>query len=170
MIFENLDNIITPLNYEDHIKRVERYVRNSREYSAWVKSVYSRFENIQSVALHLEDIKEADIRSEVHHIITLYDIVLMVIVKELSKKDVYQLSIWQVVDKVLELHLEDKVLCCVLTATEHDMVHMKKFTITKDTPGLYIPSNYKEFICEYKDYLTEEELEYFKSLGVDYEN
>ena len=72
---------------------------------------------------------------------------------------------FDVAREVMKLHMEDKVLCVVLTKTAHDAVHSGLAQITKSTPCVHI-GNAQAFVNEYDGYITADILAEYENFGI----
>ena len=164
-----LDNFyeanITLFNYNDKIDYVKSLVRKSKEYKMWLAYIYEQFEYIKSPELQLLDLKDTGVTTEVHHIIFMESIVSMVCMKYLLDHNDTSLTAFQLADMVIQLHFEDKIPCVILPQNIHEMYHDGNYKITINTDGIHL-GNAEEFVNEYREYMTDDEINLLQSLGV----
>jgi hypothetical protein len=141
---------------------IEKQVRNSYEYRAFVKYMKEELDLTKCAMLPNIDIKDVEIPLEFHHHpFTLYDITEAVsksMFKDLKGNDT--LSAFDVAEKVLHEHYENKVGLVPLTETLHEMAHNNAIIVPMDK----VNGNYKEFIREYGNFLDKDKLEKIDAL------
>lgn len=138
------------------IKKIEKYIRSSIEYRKWC--LYIRDEKNLNTCEYFKDvwdnIEDGELTTEVHHnIFTLYDIVETVAYK-LQKEYTDNKKVLLPIDisrEVINLHLDDKVSCIVLSKTIHEAYHSGLYKYKqKNCTG-----NWESFAKEYIEYIPE---------------
>lgn len=164
-----LDNFyesnITLFNYNDKIDYVKSLIRKSKEYKMWLAYIYESFSYIQSPEFNLLDIKDIDVTTEVHHIIFMESIVSMVCMKYLLDHPDTNLTSFQLADMVIQLHFEDKIPCVVMLQNQHELYHQGLYELNINTNGIHL-GKAEEFVNEYREYMTDDEINLLQSLGV----
>lgn len=135
------------------IKRIEKQIRSSMEYRDYI--AYLR-ENIgmDACAFYNNVGQETSkrIRIEVHHApLTLYDIVNVVVNK--YEEEGLPLNSLYIADEVMDIHYKNFVGLIPLSKTIHEVVHKSDKLII---PTYMIYGNYKKFIEDYSDYITDD--------------
>jgi len=131
--------------YKKFIKNIERLVRTSREYRAYIAALRSTY----SVLNHdniLINITDNDAELEFHHYpLSLYDLIdVMVMHKIVNKKKITTFSI---AEELMNLHFNNIIGLVPLSKTTHELAHNGAiFISTKQVFG-----DYKEFINKYSD-------------------
>ena len=135
------------------IEDIERLVRSSREYKGWV--VWKKYRHSQTICKELNiDISEYDgvYIEQDHFPITIFDIVLVVGLKMISKlKQDEFLTIFDIASEVIKDHLdEDNLIATVsLTTTHHQLRHNGVHSLKLND----INGNYEMFLDKYKNYV-----------------
>lgn len=136
------------------IKRVERIVRTSTEYRDYIAFLKEYVDMTACTFFNKVDSAESrKIHVEIHHEpLTLMDIVSVVTNKWIA--DGIPLNDLLIADEVMELHYCNLVGLVPLSKTVHETIH-------HNNPNAIIPlyvvyGNYKEFIVQYEDYLTDD--------------
>lgn len=157
------------MDMEDVVNRaakIESFFRNSVEYKNYLS--YMK----QTIGIHNcphfgddIDFVEEKMRIECHHIITLYDLVLMVGAKLLLETEDEYITVFEVLTELVLLHLRDMVPICMLSLTIHEMHHNGLYEIPKDAKSLHL-GKYNEFYNEYKDFFSDKYFEKYEYFGV----
>jgi len=135
------------------IEDIERLCRKSREYKGWV--YWKRTKHTQVVCKQLKiNVMDYDgVRIEMDHFpITLYDIVLIVGLKMLSKlKDGDALTVFDIASEVMKEHLYENnfVGTVSLTTTSHQLRHNGIHNLKLQD----INGNFNDFIERYHNYI-----------------
>lgn len=127
-------------SYSVFIKQVERMIRASSEMRLWcdyIKNVLG----YKYCSITLEDTE--DVTIEIHHYITLYDIVSMVIDTKIMKDE--EFSSFDIAEEVIELHYKNQVGYIPLATTMHEKVHSGSLKIPKNM----IFGNWKKLVETY---------------------
>ena len=150
-IITSLDDLI------NSVKRIESLFRNSREYRNYICSVREGLQKKQCAYFTDKDFNEATL--ELHHVYSLYDIVLLVGTKKLSELDREDfLTVYDVVNGLIQFHMKDFPIVIMLSKTIHELDHSGQYELPKDSPELHL-GRYESFIKEYKEYLDAKEVE-----------
>lgn len=149
-IITSIDDILGAM------KRIESIFRNSKEYKNYICSVREGLDKKNCAYFQEKDFSE--VKLELHHIHLLYDIILLIGTKEISElEDGKFLTVYDIVNKVIEFHMKDYPIVVMLSSTLHQLHHSNQYSFPKDSKELHT-GKYKEFIKEFKDYLTKEEV------------
>jgi len=130
------------------VKKIESMVRNSWEYKCWVASIH------EDLCIHncdyFKNWNDDDIDMEVHHIITLFDIVIAVGAEMISEleNDEYLLS-FQIANQVIEEHLCNNIPCILVSKTIHQAIHSNLYQPSPDSKSINL-GNYLDFVKKYK--------------------
>jgi len=154
---------------EPVVKKIESMIRTSKEYRAYLHYTKDDLNMRFSQTWKNIDFIENKISMEVHHLIKLYDIVMMVgtdMVLNLSGTE--YLMTWDIAKEVINLHLSDMLPVVCLAVTEHEMAHAGLLDITNDNAMVHL-GNYNSFIYTYQNYLTSDEYDIYKKYGVSQE-
>ena len=149
--FANLDNFIT------FVKSVEKMVRSSKFYSRYVKFIK------EDVGLNfcqvLSNIKQedenSDVKIEMHHgpILTLFDYITIMI-DYMLYNDI-KITSFEVADRILEEHFQNRIQVVMLSQTVHEEVHENNiFLNTKHAFG-----DLNVFLEKYKDGISDEQID-----------
>lgn len=137
-------------DYCKYIKTIERMVRSSPEYREWVRYVTVSLGHTVCEFTQ-ESMNECSIEVH-HHPITMYTLVSVVINNDFLDNAV-EFSSADVVNKVLELHYQNKVGYCVMLSNLHEKYHGGFL----DIPMELVHGNYKYILDNYK--VPEQDLE-----------
>jgi len=130
------------------IKNVEKDIRRSDEYSAYLWSL--RNLGLESCSF-LGNVNDENATIEFHHYpFTLYDLVSAVVEKRLYNKE--PVSTFLVADEVLKLHFENKVGLIPLSVTAHQLVHAGEIFINLNQ----VFGNFQQFVNEYSMFIPVE--------------
>jgi len=131
--------------YTKFVKNVEKDIRRSDEYSAYLWSL--RNLGMESCAF-LGNVNDENADIEFHHYpFTLYDIVSTVIEKKLCNNE--PTSSFLVAKDVLKLHFDNKVGLIPLSETVHELVHSGEIFINLNQ----VFGNFQQFVNEYEKYI-----------------
>jgi len=131
--------------YTKFIKNVEKDIRRSDEYSAYLWSL--RNLGMENCAF-LGNVNDENATIEFHHYpFTLYDIVSTVIEKRLYNKE--YTSTFLVASEVLKLHFDNKIGLIPLSKTVHELVHAGEVFINLNQ----VFGNYQQFVNEYEMFI-----------------
>lgn len=170
--FEDL-KISSVAELEEQIKKIESMIRHSREYKAYVSYCKNVLQMRFSQTWKDIDFVENGLSLEIHHMITLYDLVMIIgtdLICNLQPGE-YLLS-WDIAKAVIEAHLNDEIPVVSLAVTEHEMIHAKLMKLNTSNEMIHL-GNYDKFLQKYHDLLTDDQKDLYKSLGIDvdrYEN
>ena len=139
------------------VKRIESLFRNSREYRNYICSVREGLQKKNCAYFTDKDFTEATL--ELHHVYSLYDIVLLVGTKLLTELENDQfLTVYDVVNGLIQFHMKDYPIVIMLSKTVHELYHSGQYELPRDSKELHL-GRYENFIKEYKDYLDAKEAE-----------
>ena len=149
--FANLDNFIT------FVKAVEKMVRSSKFYSRYVKFIK------EDVGLNfcqvLSNIKQedenSDVKIEMHHgpILTLFDYITIMI-DYMLYNDI-KITSFEVADRILEEHFQNRIQIVMLSQTVHEEVHENNiFLNTKHAFG-----DLNAFLEKYRVGISDEQID-----------
>lgn len=164
--FEDL-KISTIAELEEQVKKIESMVRHSREYKAYVSYCKNTLQMRFSQTWKDIDFVENGLSLEIHHLITLYDLVMIIGTDMLCnlKPGEYLLS-WDIAKEVVLAHLNDEIPVISLATTEHEMVHAKLLEVRTNNEMVHL-GNYDKFLQKYHDLLTEDHKKMYKKFNVD---
>lgn len=136
-----------------YIKRIEQIIRTSMEYRDYVNFLKD-YVNMKHCAFftNIENDAGSRVRIEIHHEpLTLFDIVQTVLNKHLEEG--IPLNDLFIADEVIALHYKNQVGLVPLSKSIHQIVHHGNDLVI---PLNLVYGDYKDFIDEYNDYLSEE--------------
>lgn len=163
MIYMNFKTILQLLEHIDHkevfriydlddleswIKQIEVKIRSSTEYSLWRHKILNINQERTCSILGIDTTELEYVRVEVHHVIYLYYMVMttgLYLLNNLPKGKNY-ISVYNIVEEVLNDHLDEIVPYTVLTITSHQQVHDGLLKLTKDKIG----GDYQKWLDKYK--------------------
>ena len=162
-IITSLDDLI------NSAKRIESLFRNSREYRNYICSVREGLDKKNCAYFTDKDFSEATL--ELHHVYSLYDITMLVGLKQLSELENDQfLTVYDIVNELIQFHMKDFPIVIMLSKTIHELYHSGQYELPKESQQLHL-GNYKGFIREYKAYLDAEEIiKLYKYFDIDVQN
>lgn len=143
--------------YERFIKSVEKLVRRSDDYRAfikWVKVVVGiNFCQVSSNIVDYDESTKGDALIEMHHgpLFNLYDYVSIVLNKYIDNN--MSISTFAIANEVIEEHFKLHVQVVMLTKTNHEAVHNRDIFLNLKQ-GL---GNINDFIKEYSAYLSDDQ-------------
>lgn len=153
----NIENAYIELPEELDAKLIgyiEKEVRNSYEYKAYVSYLKNELDLTRCSLLPGINIKEMNVSLEFHHYpMNLFEIVETVgnqMVKNCKEGE--KISCFDIAQKVVEEHYLNNIGLVPLTKTLHDMAHNKAIII----PMNKIHGNYKAFLRKYSDYISDD--------------
>lgn len=120
MMYKPTDYFVDPTAYSKFVKSVERMVRHSDDYKAflsWIKSVLGlNFCQVSS------NIVEGDATIEMHHgpIFTLYDYCSIILNDAIMRNE--KISTFRIASKVIEEHFAMRVQVVMLAKTNHEAI------------------------------------------------
>ena len=153
----DLINNIEDLTY-GQISKVESLIRHSRYYKRYIYYIASNsFNNITSIDFFKDYCDDSeDITTELHHIITLYDLVVIAAAKLISEKDPDEyISIYTIADEVLEMHFKDLIPTVILAKNVHELVHAASYNIFNENIEIH-KGRLEKFKEIYKDFIDED--------------
>lgn len=152
LYFKDEEYFLSDSCYDKFIKEVERTVRTSKDYSAFVGYIKNTLGmNFCQVSSKIYESKNVEI--EMHHgpIFTLYDICEVILNWFIRNKQ--RINSFRVADKVLQEHYDFHVQVIMLSVTAHEGVHNRDI-FTHFNQGI---GNVKEFIEIYHRYFSDEQ-------------
>lgn len=152
-------NIETDKDRHKYISRIEKIVRRSLEYRAYIQYLKENmdldqcifFQNITSDKKSGNS-KRGKISIELHHEpFTLYDYVNTVVTK--YQTEGLPLNDLMIADEILKLHYENKVGLVPLSKTMHEVIHKSTKLIV---PLNMVYGEYSQFLNEYEPYISDD--------------
>lgn len=134
----------------DHIKAVERIVRNSYEYKKFLEDKRANLNENSCAYLKDFDFKKGKATLELHHVIFLWDLVEIaynVLLDEGNKN----ITTSEVADLVLSWHYENIIPYVFLSKTFHELYHSGQYNFTSED----IKGDFQKFIIRYNKYLSQ---------------
>lgn len=149
----NVFGISTESHLNYFIQDIEKVIRTSREYRAWIYLMKAKHEQSKDVFTGYDSYEYA-LSLEIHHVIFLYDIVYTTGMQMLSTLDDSEsYTTFQIADQVIRDHFEGIIPIVPMLKSYHEMYHegLRQFK-KEDIFGKYEIwlDKYKEFISEYK--------------------
>lgn len=140
---------------EKLLKKLVTTVRNSLEYKEYIQFLKDELD--MNYCSFFNNINWDYAEIDMHHVmLTLYDIIYIVSIKKLNEES--NITIYDIMEEVMKLHYECKVLLIPISKTIHELVHSGDIFI----PVNYAFGNFNDFYNEYKDYFTIEQKELIK--------
>ena len=143
-------NIMSDKDKVAAIKTIERMVRSSMEYKAYVKYLKQYIDMTKCTFfgnVNSKDHSRASI--EIHHEpFTLFDITQVVLEKQMDETG--EINLFNVSEEVMELHYKCKVGLLPLSTTVHKLVHLGEVFVPLQSPR----GDYISFLEEYDRYIT----------------
>ena len=160
-------DIETVDDLERYSKKIESMIRTSLEYKSYIADIIETNSIHQGCYFSTVNFStEKKLTFQLHHLITLYNIVIMTGTKMLLEKTPEEhILTWDIAEAVIYLHLHDMLPVCMLEQTLHEMLHSGDYSIPEDSPNVHL-GKYREFLSVYKDYLSDEELSVYSTHGV----
>jgi hypothetical protein len=151
----------TPFDVDDdHIKAVEKIVRDSAEYKAFIADKRVNEDENRDVLLTQFDFKDAKkAKLQLHHDVYLYDLVGTAYQYLVSTTKDF-VSTFQVADLVMEWHYRNIVPYVFLSVSAHQLYHDGKFKYENSA----VKGNYKDLYDEYKEFLPNDAKERLEEL------
>ena len=143
-------NIMSDKDKVKTIKTVERMVRSSLEYKAYIKYLKQYIDMTKCSFFNSVSNKDGKRTSiEIHHEpFTLFDITQAVLEKQLDETG--EVNLFSISEEVMKLHYQCKVGLIPLSATVHELVHAGQVFIPLQSPR----GDYIAFLEEYDRYIT----------------
>lgn len=154
--FNKIANDFTDnLDYINYIKRIEKCVRFSKEYSFYLKYIKNpEGLNFNNCAIH-SNIKSDKARLELHHgpIFTLFDCAEITMIKHITEKEKGIRSAF-IIQEILNDHRDNLIQFVILCRTCHKSCHPKD-----KINSLFIPielafGDIMKYIDKYSKYIT----------------
>lgn len=141
--------------YDRYIKDIEKEVRKSFEYRAFIKFLRENMDmNKCSFLKGVTNSETYDIKIEIHHYpFTLRDIVEIVYRKRCFYNE--SLNVQMVAKEVMELHYKLIIGLIPLSETVHELAHSGRLFIPVD----HVLGRYQVFVDIYKPFCSPEQLE-----------
>lgn len=153
---KDTDYFMDSMVYSKFVKDVERLVRTSDDYSAFIAYIKNtlgmNFCQVSS-KIYGSDEPGAKVTVELHHgpLFTLYDVCSVIVNWFIGNKK--PLTTFRVADKVLDEHFALNVQCVMLSKTNHEAVHNRDVFLHLNQ-GI---GNVDAFIKKYTPYLEDEQ-------------
>lgn len=149
--FKDTDYFLDAANYSKFIKEVEKLVRTSDDYSAFVQYI-KRCLGINFCQVSSK-IYDTDATIEMHHgpLFTLYDVCDVILTWFI--KNHLKINTFRVANKVLDEHFAMRVQVIMLTVTNHEAIANRDL-FTHFNQGI---GNVDAFIKMYTPYLNDEQ-------------
>lgn len=152
LFYKDIDYFKDEILYNRFVKEVEKLVRTSKEYSAFVGYIKNKLGiNFCQVSSNIYESDKVVI--EMHHgpIFTLYDICSVIL--NWFIKHGYKITTFRVANKVIDEHFAMRVQVVMMAITNHEAVHNRDiFLNVKQGIG-----NLNEFIKTYSDCLEDDQ-------------
>ena len=144
--------------YLSFIRAVEKLVRNSQEYKAYIN--YLKTEIGLDHCMIMSKITDEKATIEMHHgpIFTLFDIVS--IVTEHMLKNNERVTTFSVAKIVLQEHFDNHIQIVMLSKTNHELVHANKLYIHPNQAW----GDINAFIEKYKDGMTADQIKTYNDI------
>lgn len=145
-------NIMTDKDKVKAIKTIERIVRSSLEYKAYIKYLKDYIDMTRCSFFNGVSNKDTNrkISIEIHHEpFTLFDITQIILEKQLDETG--EVNYFSIAEEVMKVHYQCKVGLIPLSATVHDLVHTGDIFIPLQCPrGDFIGflEEYDQYICK----------------------
>lgn len=164
-IKENFNDLLirTPADLIENAKRIESLIRCSKEYKAYLAYLHEQYEMNSCEHFREKNFDRVTLEFH-HHILTLYDLVMIVGGKYLVEHLDDEVYVFDIAREVIRVHLKDQVAGIMLSKTIHELYHSGQYEIAKDASGLNL-GNYREFLKEYREYMTPAEIERYQLHG-----
>lgn len=145
-----------------NIKKIESMIRNSKEYRGYLSFIKEHLSIRNCAYFEKVDFVENNLDIQFHHLITLYDLVVLVGGNMLLNlgEDEYLLT-FDIAKEVIKEHLEDNIPGVMLSKTVHELVHIGQYVIPPNSKEVHL-GNYTNFITKYHKFLTEKEIDTIK--------
>lgn len=142
------------------IKQIEKIVRQSYEYSAYIGMLKTVLNCTKCTFLPNIDINEIRIPIEFHHYpFTLYDLVAIEVQAEIDR-DNTQINQFEIANKIIKLHFQNLVGLVPMSQTVHELCHDgKKFINVK-----YVEGDFHAYIQKYFHLIPDDYMEKIKNL------
>lgn len=154
--FEEI-KIKTPDDITDNIKRIEKMIRTSPEYKLYLSYIYEDLK-IKNCDYFKKWGKDDEVDMEFHHIITLYDIIMLQgSLMLLNLKDNEYITTFDLAKEVILLHYEDLIPGIILSTTIHQAYHAGLYQLDKNSNSVNL-GNYTEFIKRFSQLLNDNDI------------
>lgn len=134
----------------DHIRAVEKIVRNSYEYRKYLGDKRENCNENSCAYLKDFDFSKKKASLELHHVIFLADLVEIAYNVLLDEGNKF-ITTTQVSDLVLSWHYENIIPYIFLSKTFHELYHSGQYNFNSSD----VKGNYREFIERYNQYFSE---------------
>lgn len=144
-------NIMSDKDKVKAIKSIERIVRSSLEYKAYIKYLKEYVDMTKCSFFNGVSNKDTNkkISIEIHHEpFTLFDITQIIMEKQLDETG--EVNYFRIAEEVMKVHYQCKVGLIPLSATVHDLVHTGDIFVPLQCPrGDFIGflEEYDQYIC-----------------------
>jgi len=141
------------------IKKIESMIRNSYEYRKYISYILDEKEFANPL---FDDYDLENVTQELHHIISLYDLVKLAAYDLIVKQEKSDLLSFDIAKEVINLHLDDLIPVCILPKNVHELVHSSQYTIAKEEVHL---GKYKIFLKKYKEDFDKDVIKIYQDHG-----
>lgn len=144
-------NVMTDKDKVKAIKSVERLVRSSLEYKAYIKYLKDYVDMTRCSFFNGVSNKDTNkrISIEIHHEpFTLFDITQIIMEKQMDETG--EINYFSIAEEIMKVHYQGKVGLIPLSVTVHDLVHVGDIFIPLQCPrGDFIGflEEYDQYIC-----------------------
>jgi hypothetical protein len=145
---------------EKMIMYIEKQVRGSYEYRAYVQYMKEELDLTKCALLPNIDIKTTPVSLEFHHFpFTLFDIT-SIVGKSMINETNGKVSTFDISEQIMKEHFENNIGLVPLTETLHEMAHNGAVAIPFDK----INGKYENFIEKYRKHIEDDFIERLESL------
>jgi len=159
-----MTNITNEKKLHTVIKAVEKMVRTSKKYTAYIRYLKETVGLTTCAVLPNMGGDETNVAVEMHHYpFTLYDIVKIVIINNMINKNKF--STYTIAAEVIGLHINNLVGIVPLTTTIHQLYDVDDFNISKDMffgdimslISMYRPAITKDMVAKFNKLISKVE-------------
>jgi len=160
--FFDLDILYDEKARQKFVKYIEKIVRRSYEYKAYIGFLKNELNLTKCTFLPMIDINEIKkVGLEFHHYpYTLFDIVSIVVDEHMLVKGEKHINPFKIAEEIMQLHYQNYIGLVPLTTTIHELVHSSKVFVNLK----YVFGNYNKFINMYNGTTSEVYSQMLKNL------
>lgn len=130
------------------IKNTERLIRQSREYSTYIKEVRSTYTELNKDNI-LSNITNADTNLEFHHYpFTLYEIIEIIMLSHVVKNEKF--TSFSIAKEIMVLHYKHLIGLVSLSETMHELAHSSNLFLSEKQ----IFGDYRGFMKIYENVIS----------------